>query len=48
LDASAVVSGADSSFDLSVDGGWIHIGAALRCDRKGVYCGIEGMKETMM
>jgi hypothetical protein len=47
LDASAVVSGADSSFNLAVDGVGIHIGAMLRCNGKGVKCVVERMEETV-
>jgi hypothetical protein len=48
LDAGAAIPGADSSFDLTVDGAWIHIGATLRCNGKSVNCGIKGMIETMV
>ena len=48
MNASAVISGADSSFYLSVNGAWIHIGAALGCDGKGIHCCVEGMEKTMM
>jgi hypothetical protein len=48
LDASAVIPGADSNFDQTVDSAGIHIGATLGCDGKSVNCGVEGMEETMM